>query len=180
MADFSIQEYMNRLGGIPRGSNLEANPQQYIPQGRTVSEFNDPYGDPGRVGLFSPNTVQMNTAPMSKQFALETLMHEAAHTTQPTMPHILNGNTNKLRGIEYEGYLKKGRPTSDVDEVLADLKAKEALLPKGKSVLDTEHGRTYLDRVRSRNQMQPTEARDYITNAMYHPHVDMIKKLFQK
>jgi len=180
MADFSIQDYMNRLGGIPRGSNLEAYPQRYIPQGRTVSEFNDPTGEPGRVGLFSPNTVQMNTAPMEKKFALETLMHEAAHTTQPFMPHFLNGNTTKLRGIDYEGYVDKNGRKSVVDEVLADLKAKEALLPKGKSVLDTEHGRNYLDRVRTRNQMQPEEARAYITNAMYHPHVDMIKKLFQK
>lgn len=180
MADFSIQEYMNRLGGVPKGSNLEANPQQYVPQGRTVTEFNDPYGEPGRVGLFSPNTVQMNTAPMSKQFALETLMHEAAHTTQPYMPHILNGNTNKLRGIEYEGYVDKRGRKDVVDEILADLKAKEALLPKGRSVLDTEQGKAYLDRVRTRNQMQPAEAKAYISNAMYHPHTDMIRNLFRK
>lgn len=180
MDDFSIQEYIDRLGGVPRGTNLEANPSRYIPQGRTVREFSDPSGEPGRVGLFSPNTVQMNTAPMSKQFALETLLHEAAHTSQSALPHILNKNTNKLRGIDYEGYIDKRGRKDVIDEILADLKAKEALLPKGKSVLDTEHGRTYLDRVRTRNQLQPDEARVYINNAMNHPHVDIIKNLFSK
>ena len=187
MADFSLQEYLNKLGGIPAGSNLEASPAQYLPQGRRVTEYNDSNAEPGRVGMFSPTTVQMNTSPMERKFALETLLHEAAHTTQSYLPHMFNPRTRQLRDIPYEGYLdatKGNTPTTDVDEVLAALRAQEGLLKKGQSVLsDSKFGRDYVKKVETRTGMKPQEAQAYVRQAMNDPHStfkDWAAKYFAK
>ena len=184
MADYSYESYLAKLGGAPTGSNAAANPALYIPQGVSVKEFEDANGDPGRVGLFSPNTVQMNTSPMERKFALETLFHEGAHTMQPYLPNFLNPNTNKLSGVPYEGYLdpQDARPTTKINEVLASLRAKDAMLPKGKSSLDTPEGRNYVNAVAKQNSMKPQEARDYVNNAIYKQDVlkEWAKKYFAK
>lgn len=149
----------------------------YMPSGMNVAVVPSASigGNSGQVGMLDSNTAKVaGDVGDDEMSRLETLFHEASHTTQPLLNVLAQrlglGAYGRLSNNEFDGYAN-GVSKPPPSEALATLRAQEALLPTGKTIFDTQDGQDYIAQtVKNNPAMTPAGARRFIELQMFPEH----------
>ena len=98
--------------------------------------------------------IYMNPNRNNSQYSmLETLFHEAAHTQQPRLAQMFNFSDplyRQLNDVNFP-YYDAVNEHPRAEEILATMRAQEALLPAGKVVYDDSMGQDVIEQLRKSN-----------------------------
>lgn len=136
-------------------TNIGSNPGTYIPPTANLKWKDSPIPGSNVMGWVAPwagrNNIHLNPKLNWDQTKLlETLAHEAAHTKQNIgLGELINKDVQQASGTTFPYYDPKDNKPRGV-EILAELRAKEAMAPKGQLWYTTDEGKDYLGELRKR------------------------------
>jgi hypothetical protein len=153
MADQTLQDLLNETKYF-QNTNLGASPGTYVPPGLNLKWRNLPFSSAlGWVHPWMNRTVNLNPGLSGNVAKLETLAHEAAHTSQPSkglLGTLFDSPEYKQMKVPYSWYDKENdRPP--VQEILASLREHEAMAPAGKTWETTDPGKQFMRYFQEKN-----------------------------
>lgn len=145
MADQSLQDLLNETKYF-QDTNIGASPGTYVPHGLNLKWRQLPFSDAlGWVHPWMNRTVNLNPGLNGNIAKLQTLAHEAAHTSQPSkglLGTLFDSAEYKKMKVPYSWY-ERGNDRPPVQEILASLREHEAMAPKGTTWENTPPGRQF-------------------------------------
>ncbi len=140
----SLQDLLNETK-YWQNTNIGNSPGTYVPPGLNLKWRDFPFGEPlGWVHPWMDRTINLSPKLRGNKAKLQTLAHEAAHTSQPakSLAKMFDSPDYKKMQVPFTWYsLKDDRPP--VQEILATLREHEAMAPKGKTWENTDPGRQF-------------------------------------